>query len=104
MIARIWKGRTRKSQSDRYMEYMQTTGVPDLRATDGNRGVYVLRRIDGDEAEFTFISLWESIEAIRRFAGEEIERAVYYPEDRDYLLALDPKVTHHEVLVADGIA
>ena len=104
MFARIWKGRTRASQSDRYMEYMQTTGVPDIRATDGNRGVYVLRRIDGDEAEFTFISLWESLESIRRFAGEEIDRAVYYPEDRDYLLALDPKVTHHEVLVADGIA
>ena len=104
MIARIWKGRTRASQSDRYMEYMQTTGVPDIRATDGNRGVYVLRRIDGDEAEFTFISLWESIEAIRRFAGEEIDRAVYYPEDRDYLLSLDPRVIHHEVLVADGLA
>ena len=57
------------------MEYMQTTGVPDLHATDGNRGVFVLRRIDGDQA-------------------------VYYPEDRDYLLALDPKVTHHEVLAA----
>jgi heme-degrading monooxygenase HmoA len=85
------------------MEYMQATGVPDLRAIDGNRGVYVLRRIDGDQAEFTFISLWDSMEAIRRFAGEEVDRAVYYPEDRDYLLALDPKVTHYEVMVAAGL-
>jgi heme-degrading monooxygenase HmoA len=102
MIARIWKGRTLASQADRYMAYLQATGVAELRATDGNRGVYVLRRIDGDQAEFTFISLWESLVSIRRFAGEDIDRAVYYPEDRDYLLALDPKVTHHEVLVAAG--
>lgn len=103
MIARIWKGRTLAAQADDYMAYMQTTGVPELRATEGNRGVYVLRRIDGDQAEFTFISLWESIAAIRRFAGEEIDRAVYYPEDRRYLLALEPNVVHHEVLVADGV-
>jgi len=49
-----------------------------------------------------YISLWDSFEAVRRFAGEEIDRAVYYPEDGDYLLALDPKVAHHEVLVAPG--
>jgi len=103
MIARIWTGRTLASQADEYMSYMQTTGVRELRATEGNCGVYVLRRIDGDEAEFTFISLWASLEAIRRFAGEEIDRAVYYPEDRRYLLRLDPNVGHHEVLVADGV-
>jgi heme-degrading monooxygenase HmoA len=100
MIARVWKGRTRLSQSDRYLDYMLATGVHDLRATEGNQGVYVLRRIEDEQAEFTFISLWDSLEAIRRFAGEEIDRAVYYPEDHDYLLSLDPKVTHYEVLVA----
>ena len=103
LIARVWRGRTLASQSDRYMAYMQATGVHDLRATDGNRGVYVFRRIDGDQAEFTFLSLWDSLEAIRRFAGEDVDRAVYYPEDRDYLLALDPKVIHHEVLAAEGV-
>jgi len=100
MIARIWKGVTPESKADRYLGYMTATGVKDLRATEGNQGVYVLRRIDGDQAEFTFISLWESFDAIKRFAGEEIDRAVYYPEDKDYLLALEPKVIHHEVLIA----
>ncbi len=103
MIARIWKGRTLASQSDRYLDYMLTTGVQDLRATEGNQGVYVLRRIEDGQAEFTFVSLWDSLEAVQRFAGEEIDRAVYYPEDQDYLLALDPKVVHYEVLVAPGI-
>jgi heme-degrading monooxygenase HmoA len=100
MIARIWKGVTPAAKADQYLEYLRQTGVQDLRATEGNRGVYVLRRLDGEQAEFTFISLWESWEAIRRFAGDEIERAVYYVEDKDYLLALDPWVSHHEVLVA----
>ena len=100
MIARIWKGITPAAKADRYLDYMLTTGVKDLRATIGNQGVYVLRRIDGERAEFTFISLWESWDSIRRFAGDEIERAVYYPEDRDYLLTLDPKVIHSEVLIA----
>lgn len=100
MIARIWKGVTPESKANRYLDYMMATGVKDLRATEGNRGVYVLRRIDNEQAEFTFISLWESWEAIRRFAGDEVERAVYYPEDKDYLLSLTPKVMHYEVLVA----
>ncbi len=103
MIARVWKGRTRAAQADEYMAYMLSTGVYELRAIDGNCGVYVLCRIDGAEAEFTFISLWESYAAIQRFAGEDIDRAVYYPEDRAYLLTLDPKVVHHEVLVAPGM-
>ena len=100
MIARIWRGITPASKADRYLDYMLATGVKDLRATEGNQGVYVLRRIDRDQAEFTFISLWGSFDAIKRFAGEQIDRAVYYPEDKDYLLALEPKVLHYEVLVA----
>ncbi len=100
MIARIWQGATPESKAADYLDYMRLTGVKELQATEGNRGVYVLRRIDHGQAEFTFISLWESWEAIRRFAGEDVERAVYYPEDKDYLLYLNPKVMHYEILVA----
>ena len=100
MIARIWKGRTPAIKADQYLDYMQATGVKELRATEGNQGVYVLRRVEDGEAEFTFISLWDSWDAIRRFAGDEVEKAVYYPEDKDYLLSLDPSVRHYEVLIA----
>jgi len=54
-------------------------------------------RQPGGQTEFVFISLWESMEAIRRFAGDDVERAHYYPEDRDFLLHLEPTVTHHTV-------
>ncbi len=100
MIARIWKGLTLESRADQYLAYMQETGVKELRETPGNQGVYVLRRITDGQAEFVFISLWESFDAIRRFAGEEVDRAVYYPEDKAYLLALDPHVMHYEVVAA----
>jgi heme-degrading monooxygenase HmoA len=101
MIARSWDGLTKAEQADAYADYIRRTGVKDLAATAGNLGVYVLRRREGDEARFRVLSLWESMDGIRRFAGEEPERARYYPEDERYLKALDPHVAHFEV-VAEG--
>ena|SRR5689334_11498154 len=98
MIARIWRGRTPAEKADAYYEFLQKTGIRDYRATPGNQGVRVLRRIDGAEAEFVLISFWESEEAIRRFAGEDIERALYYPEDKDFLLTFEPTVMHYALL------
>jgi len=98
MIARTWEGTVRIEDADRYVDYLQETGIRDLRGTPGNRGVYVLRRVADDGAHFMMISLWRSREDIRAFAGKDIERARYYPEDADYLLNLDPHVTHYEVL------
>jgi heme-degrading monooxygenase HmoA len=100
LIARIWHGATVAARADEYAEYLERTGARECRATPGNRGVYVLRRIKQDRAEFTFISLWESVEAIRRFAGEDYEKAHYYPEDHDFLLELEPFVEHYDVLDA----
>lgn len=98
MIARTWHGAVRADDAGRYHAYLFQTGVPGCRGTPGNLGVTVLRRRDGGEAHFLFISYWESWEAIRRFAGEDVEKAHYYDEDRKYLLELEPTVTHYEVL------
>ena len=100
MIARIWRGLTPAAKSDDYLAYLQRTGLADYAATEGNRGVFVLRRVDGDQAEFLLMSLWESWDAIRRFAGDDVDRAVYYPEDDNYLLAREPQVQHYEVSAA----
>ncbi len=62
------------------------------------REVWVLCRVSRGEAEFRRISLWESWDAIKAFAGAEYEKAVYYPEDQRFLLQQDPNVTHYEVL------
>lgn len=100
MIARMWRGRTPASKADSYLEYLRATGLTEYSATEGNHGVLVLRRVSGEEAEFLLISLWESEEAIRRFAGEDVERAVYYAEDDQYLLEREPTVAHYEVAEA----
>jgi heme-degrading monooxygenase HmoA len=98
MIARLWRGVTRESDKDTYFEYLKQTGLKEYASIPGNQGVWVLRRVSGGEAEFTLISLWESWDAIKAFAGADYERAVYYPEDERFLLRLDPRVTHYEVL------
>jgi heme-degrading monooxygenase HmoA len=98
MIARTWHGMTDASKADEYMDYLNKTGVPEYRATPGNLGVYVLRRIEGNTAHFLLLTLWESEEAIKRFAGPNMEQAKYYPQDEQFLLELEPTVTHYEVM------
>ena len=102
MIARSWDGLTKAEQAEAYAEYIERTGVKDLAATAGNRGVYLLRRREGDVARFRVLSLWDSMDGIRRFAGDEPERARYYPEDERFLQALDPYVSHFEVVAQGG--
>lgn len=97
MIARLWHGAVPADRADAYLEYLNRTGVPDYRATEGNRGVQVLRRTEGGRTHFLLVSLWESWDAIRAFAGDDPERARYYPADEEYLLELEPRVTHYEV-------
>ena len=97
MIARIWRGRTPADKADAYLSFLERTGLAEYRATEGNRGVLALRRVQDDVAEFTLITLWESMDAIRRFAGDDPDVAKYYSEDPQYLLELTPKVEHHEV-------
>ncbi|MHB1133123.1 MAG: antibiotic biosynthesis monooxygenase [Chloroflexota bacterium] len=98
MIARAWHGITPATRAEEYLAYLNETGLPDYRRTEGNRGVYVLRSIQGEHAHFLLISLWDSYDAIRAFAGDNIDKAHYYPEDPAFLLELEPTVTHYEVL------
>ena len=100
MIARTWHGRVPAAKADAYHEYLLHTGVADYAKTAGNRGVYVLRRREGEVAHFLLVTHWESVEAIKGFAGEDYERARYYPEDDDFLLEREPFVIHYEMLLA----
>lgn len=100
MIARIWFGKTRASDADAYLDYLRKTGVAAFRSTAGNQGWTVLRRVGAEHADFVMISFWESEDAIRRFAGDDVDRAVYFPEDERYLLELPEKLDHYEVVDA----
>ncbi len=97
MIARIWKGAVRKRDGDVYADYINDTGVAGYRATPGNRGVWMLRRDRDDRTEFLMFTLWDDVDSIKQFAGEDYETAVYYPEDDKYLIERDDKSEHYNV-------
>lgn len=100
MIARTWRGWTRIEDADAYVEYLLETGIREYRETPGNRAAYILRRDHGDRTEFVTLSFWDSLDAVARFAGEEVERAVFYPEDERFLVDREPTVSHFEVIDA----
>ena len=97
MIARTWHGWTLRKDVETYLKYLDRTGVSSYQSTPGNRGVYVFWRAEGTRAEFLLISLWESLDAIRLFAGDRIDRAVFYPEDDLYLVERDRATKHFQV-------
>jgi heme-degrading monooxygenase HmoA len=100
MIARVWHGAVPVEKADGYSEYLAHSdlGVPAYQAIRGNRGVLLLRRVDGELVHFLLISLWESAEAIREYTGPDIERACYFRYDLECLVEPEPKVSHYEVL------
>jgi len=96
MIARLWHGVTDASKAEEYVKYLNETGIPDYRNTKGNRGAYVLRKIEGDDAHFYTLSFWDSLESIKEFAGEDYEKARYYADDEKFLREFEPPVRHFE--------
>ncbi len=100
MIARVWRGRTPEGLSDEYFRYIKKTGIPGYKSTEGNRGLLALKRAQDGASEFLLITLWDSFEAIKKFAGPDVEKAVYFPDDGRYLLEIEPHVDHFEVLLA----
>src|SRR3954452_10676655 len=97
MIARTWRGMVRRDDAEEYAAYIRETGFAEYGQTDGNRGAWLLRRDDGDQTEFITLSLWESEDAIRAFAGDDIDAAVLYPEDERYLIGGESRTVHYDV-------
>ena len=97
MIMRMWRGWTRIEDTEAYAEYILETGIAAYKATPGNRGAYLVSRPDGDRSEFLTVSFWEDTDAIAAFAGDDIERAVFYPEDDRFLVERETTVRHFTV-------
>ena len=94
MIARMWRGWTRTEDADAYVAYVNETGIAGYRGTPGNLGAWILRRESEGRTEFVTLSFWESIDAIRAFAGDDVERAVFYDEDDRFLVDRETTVIH----------
>jgi hypothetical protein len=97
VIARVWHGATLAEDGDAYAAYLEETGMRDVRDIAGNRGTLVLRRLRGGYAEFETILLFETLEDVRTFAGDELEAAVFFDLDDKYLVERELDVKHYEV-------
>jgi heme-degrading monooxygenase HmoA len=98
MIARRWHGRVPAAKAEEYLRLMKEVGLSDYRSIEGNRAGWCLHRRDGDVVHVEMFTLWDDLDAIRAFAGNELTKAKYYDFDRDFLLELEPEVTHFEVV------
>lgn len=98
MIARTWRGAVRTADAERYADYIRDTGLAAYAATPGNRGAWMLRRdLDDSLTEYVTFSLWDSMDAVRGFAGDDPEQAVFYPDDDAFLVERDTRVRHYVV-------
>jgi heme-degrading monooxygenase HmoA len=98
MIARIWHGQVQAEKSKSYHDYLLKTGLKDYKETEGNKGVFLLKRDDNEIVHYYTLTFWTDYPAIRKFAGGDFTKARYYPEDKQYLLEFEETVTHFEVL------
>jgi heme-degrading monooxygenase HmoA len=98
MIVRMWHGRVPTAKAARYRAVLNERPNAYYRSVAGNDAVHILERPDGEETHFITMTFWRDEAAIRAFAGEDLTRAKYYPEDSDFLLEFEPQVVHYQVV------
>ena len=102
MVVRSWRGYGALPEQEAYPRHLLQTVRPKLEQLAGFRGLYLLRRYHPDEVEFLVLTFWDSMEAVRAFAGEQPELAVVEPEARAALVRYDALVSHYEMVGSPG--
>jgi len=97
MIVRMWHGRVNSSKSDVYAEFMKQRAAPDYGSVQGLKKLYFLRKNDEDVTHFLLVTVWDSLDSVKKFAGENPETAKYYPEDDEFLLEKEPQSALYEL-------
>ncbi len=103
MIARLWSARATPAQAPAYVEHLRTQVLPAVRGVDGYAGAQLLKRAGTDEVEILVVTWWRSLEAIRGFAGDDLEGAVVADEAAALLTDFDRRVRHYELVVRDDV-
>jgi heme-degrading monooxygenase HmoA len=104
VIARVWRGWARPQDADAYEEHFRGAVLPHLAEVRGYRGARLLRRSDDDEVAFVAVTFFESVDAVRAFAGPDLEAAVVEPEARRALSRFEGRCEHYVVAASDGAA
>jgi heme-degrading monooxygenase HmoA len=102
MIARVWKGWTTHESSQGYQELLEKKVLPSLKKIEGYRGGWVLRKTNKDEVEFLVMNFFESLDAVRRFSGEDYSVPVIEHEARKFLSRFEPAATHYEIILTNA--
>jgi heme-degrading monooxygenase HmoA len=97
MVARIWHGRTSAEKADEYRQYLFDAGVKKIASLPGNRGVQMMMNKTADAGEFMVVSYWDSIDAIKGYAGENYTRVHDLPRDKEFLIDPETLVRHFEL-------
>ena len=95
-ITRIWHGMTKAEHADEYLKYVEDTGMKDYKTVNGNISAKLLRRIEGDICHFLTVTEWDSYDSIKKFTGNDFQKARYYSLDKKYLLEFEENVVHYE--------
>jgi hypothetical protein len=101
VIARLWHGRVPAAKAAAYRAFLVERAIPDYRSVSGNVGVRVLERVEGDIVHFQTLTFWTGTTALRAFAGPDLTLAKYYAEDANFLLEMEERVQHWDVVAAD---
>jgi heme-degrading monooxygenase HmoA len=101
MIARMWRGRATAEKANDYQRHFTMQVAPHLKELAGHRGAYLLRRDDDGEVEFLAVTLWDSIESVRAFSGQNPDVAIVEPEGRAALSSFDDVARHYDVAHGD---
>jgi heme-degrading monooxygenase HmoA len=104
VIARFWSAQATSAQAPAYADHLRTQVLPTLSKVDGYAGAVLLERATSDAVEILVITWWRSLDAIRGFAGADLERAVVADEAASLLTHFDHRVRHYEVTVKDGVS
>jgi heme-degrading monooxygenase HmoA len=99
MIARMWHGWTKPDNADAYENLLRNEMFPSMRRIPGFEGDHLLRRAAGEEVEFVTITLFTSLDAVRRFAGDDYETAVLHPQAAGLLSRYDAKSVHYDIRI-----
>lgn len=97
MIVRMWHGMVATSKADEYADFMQERAAPDYSSVPGLKKLMFLKSVQDDVAHFLLVTHWDSMESVKKFAGERPEKAKYYPEDDDFLLEKEETSALYEV-------
>jgi hypothetical protein len=102
VIARTWRGWTTHENADAYERFLRDSLIPQMRQLDGFRGVHILRRDRGDQVEFITVSMFESLDAVRAFAGDGYETPVIEPEAERLLARYERLAAHYDAVFEPG--